>query len=1154
VPTLTRTDAHVRFILSRSLLSAAAVVAVVATSVAVGPVAATAAPLLNGASSETAAASCWEIKQNIPTSTDGSYWLLTPQLKTPQQFFCDMTTNGGGWVKIASGREGFQGYYDGTGEPSALLSTTKQPSAATVQLPSTTVDGLLAGTRVDSLADGIRVYRAKNRTGTQWQNVQYQFTSRDKWVWNTAAQQQRLSWYSFDGTRYSTTSNLNDFGRDSSYLRVNTDFSKDQSYTSGFAYGANLGQGSPAASSFLWSKTENGGAPRPYSEVYIRPKVVSTDLGFAAIADSGTAAQEQAAVASTFALKGAWGVTGHMNGKTKEGNAEVQDFVQIGDVVYVAGNFQYVQRGKNATGTDKVAQSSLAAFDANTGAFLPSFTPKFNEQVKTLEALPNGQLLAAGDFTLVNDTRAVGIVSLNPATGGISPKWRVSIENRLSSGVVSVRAIALQGEWLYLGGSFTHLSGGTSSNFAYSRSAARVKWSDGTPDAQWNPELNGTAVSIDPSDDGSRFYAAGYFTKSKGITANRVAAVETVAGAPLVSTPWAPQWSASAPADYQQTIRETGDKVFVGGSQHSMFIFDTTTFQKVRGYIGHPFGDFQASEKSATAVYAGCHCDLGIYENATNWPVGEKTNYTKVDKIGWIAAFDSKTGEIIPAFNPRMATDGGGVWGVYVANNGTVWAGGDITGSNTADGVSQWSGGFARFAAVDSVAPSAPTSVSVSTPADGKVQLSWVPSTDASGSVSYEILRDDRVVATSTVQTATVGLAGSNRFFVRAVDAAGNRSASTAVAVPGTQPAPDPSDPNLIPAGAEWTWRYSTTAPDASWTKKDFDDTDWKSGLAPLGFGHASVLTNVDVPAPTSNRAAAANFRRDFEVGDLSKLESLTLTTRADDGVVVYVNGVEVGRKNVSPGTVSNSTYANKAVSTANSLADPFTIEVPRSVLVEGVNTVAASVHLNYKSTPNVSFDLSGLATFGDDSAPEVPVEPEEPAEPETPAVSDIVTPGAEWSWRYDAAAPASDWSAANFDSSSWQVGKSAFGWGSASIATNIDAVSPRPVVGYFRKQFDLSNAKAITSLDLSTIADDGIVVYVNGVEVARKNVNPGPVTHSTYANRAVSTTNAATDPLLVQVPTSLLRDGSNSIAVSVHLNYRSTPNVSFDMKATVTR
>ena len=64
---------------------------------ALSPVAAQAAvdPLHDGLSEATAAASCWEIKQNNPRSSDGTYWLQTATMDAPGQFFCDQTTDGG---------------------------------------------------------------------------------------------------------------------------------------------------------------------------------------------------------------------------------------------------------------------------------------------------------------------------------------------------------------------------------------------------------------------------------------------------------------------------------------------------------------------------------------------------------------------------------------------------------------------------------------------------------------------------------------------------------------------------------------------------------------------------------------------------------------------------------------------------------------------------------------------------------------------------------------------------------------------------------------------------------------------------------------------------------------------------------------------------
>ena len=56
----------------------------------------------DGLSAATAAASCWDIKQRNPAASDGTYWLQTPAMDAPAQFFCDQTTDGGGWVLIAA--------------------------------------------------------------------------------------------------------------------------------------------------------------------------------------------------------------------------------------------------------------------------------------------------------------------------------------------------------------------------------------------------------------------------------------------------------------------------------------------------------------------------------------------------------------------------------------------------------------------------------------------------------------------------------------------------------------------------------------------------------------------------------------------------------------------------------------------------------------------------------------------------------------------------------------------------------------------------------------------------------------------------------------------------------------------------------------------
>ncbi|WP_141783282.1 fibrinogen-like YCDxxxxGGGW domain-containing protein [Ornithinicoccus hortensis] len=1110
----------------------------------------TPAPERDGASPATAAASCWEVKQEDPSAPSGAYWLMTPALQAPQQFYCDQEWDGGGWVLVGKGREGWQEFYEGQGSASELLERELTPSYfSTVQLPAQTVDELVNNTKISDLEDGVRVLRAANAQGTSWQNVQFRYTAkRDRWVWSRSASHPLAS-YRFDGGSWFNGGTTASFGRDSGMQRVTSEFASGQSWTSGFSYGSNVQTGSNTSQTFLWSALSNGSAPRPYAEVYVRPKLLTDDLGYEAIGDTGTQADEVRAVASSFAARQYWGVTSHFNGRVAEGNAEVQDFAQGDGVVYAAGNFEYVQRGANATGNDKVLQPALAAFDESSGDFVRAFTPTFNNQVKAVEVLPNGNVLAAGDFTVVNGQPALGTVLLDPATGNTVSSWNLEIQNNLSTGVLSVRSLSVAGDYVYLGGSFTHLNNGGTQ--VYARHAARVNWRTGAPDGNWNPEFDGTLVAVDAAPSDSRMYAAGYFTTSQGDYANKAAAVQMSAGAPLATPQWTTVWSNSDRSGYQQAIHAVGDRVFVGGSEHSLFSYSTDTFERLSGSITLGIGgDFQAIDTDGEVVYGGCHCSSWSYQDAYKWPSPD-SSWTQIDKIQWVGAWDANTGDFIPEFNPPfLQSNNAGSWALFVADDGTLWNGGDFTGVRYGPTQSQWAGGFTRFPMRDHEAPSTVTNVSATSMDDASVSLAWSGSSDASGSVRYEILRDDRVVGLSNTPSATVSRGGDDRFFVRAVDDAGNRSASSAVYALDDIPAvPE----ELVSAGSEWSVWYESAAPGEGWAGAEFDDSGWESGAAPLGWGSAGIVTNID-PGVPSERARAAYFRSEFELEDALSVHALELSAVADDGAVVYVNGTEVGRLRLDPGPVGHDTYANQAISTSAALNDRLVVEVPLGLLQDGTNTIAVETHLNYRSTPNLSFDLSAVAELGDPrdpvDPPADPEEPEDPADPEEPG--ELVSAGSEWSVWYESAAPGEGWAGAEFDDSGWESGAAPLGWGSAGIVTNIDPGVPseRARAAYFRSEFELEDALSVHALELSAVADDGAVVYVNGTEVGRLRLDPGPVGHDTYANQAISTSAALNDRLVVEVPLGLLQDGTNTIAVETHLNYRSTPNLSFDLSA----
>jgi hypothetical protein len=121
----------------------------------------------DGRAESRALASCWEIKQAFPKSADGLYWLYTPALQRPQQFWCDMSTDGGGWVLIGRGRQGWDFTAEGQGAASTVSTTPTGTGAfSPAHLTNDLVNALLDNTAPSSLGDGLRVRRAKNATGT----------------------------------------------------------------------------------------------------------------------------------------------------------------------------------------------------------------------------------------------------------------------------------------------------------------------------------------------------------------------------------------------------------------------------------------------------------------------------------------------------------------------------------------------------------------------------------------------------------------------------------------------------------------------------------------------------------------------------------------------------------------------------------------------------------------------------------------------------------------------------------------------------------------------------------------------------------------------------------------------------------------------------
>ena len=137
------------------------------------------------------------------------------------------------------------------------------------------------------------------------------------------------------------------------------------------------------------------------------------------------------------------------------------------------------------------------------------------------------------------------------------------------------------------------------------------------------------------------------------------------------------------------------------------------------------------------------------------------------------------------------------------------------------------------------------------------------------------------------------------------------------------------------------------------------------------------------------------------------------------------------------------------------------------------------------------------------------------------------------------------------FDDTDWESGTGQLGFGDGDEATLINDTNDR-ITTYFRKTFDVAEGD-FTSVTLNLLRDDGAVVYLNGVEVARSNLPvAGPILFDTTASSAVG---GSQEDVYheIAIPTNLLRAGSNTFAIEVHQVSTSSSDVSFDAELVVT-
>lgn len=156
-------------------------------------------------------------------------------------------------------------------------------------------------------------------------------------------------------------------------------------------------------------------------------------------------------------------------------------------------------------------------------------------------------------------------------------------------------------------------------------------------------------------------------------------------------------------------------------------------------------------------------------------------------------------------------------------------------------------------------------------------------------------------------------------------------------------------------------------------------------------------------------------------------------------------------------------------------------------------------------------------------------------------------------SWKYlaDGSDQGTVWRNASYDDSTWSRGPAELGYGDGDEATVVPFLDTDPVAAgdqknattYFRTKFSVADASAITSAELKVKYDDAVILYLNGVEVAR---SPNITSNPTYQSYAAGFSPDENAFFTFNLDPARLVDGDNTLAAEIHQADAASSDISF--------
>jgi len=501
-----------------------------------------------------------------------------------------------------------------------------------------------------------------------------------------------------------------------------------------------------------------------------------------------------------------------------------------------------------------------------------------------------------------------------------------------------VFAMARIGNNVAIGGTFTGLRSPAGVTVARSR-IALVDANTGEPVSTWNPGADGTVRALATSSD--RLYVGGAFTTIGGVARSRLAALLTGTGAVDAG------FRADASAEVRTLLPHNG-KLYAGG------LFTAIAGkQRLRAAAVSPVSG--ALDTAWTPAASWAVNGLAAVPGTTSIVLGGEFATVSGQPRRYLAMAHQDTGAVLPWAPAAECSDAGNPCTIKaVAATPTLvygavaGPGGRLAAWNVGTGTRRWS--QYGDGDVQSVALTGDTVY-----AGGHFAPQFGQS---GGSAATRNMIAAMNATTGALLPYDPVVAGGNGIWAMLVEPDGLRiggaftSVNEDTTVRGYAVFPRLATPiSLIDAGASWAYRDDGADLGTGWRDPEYDHSAWPTGAAQLGFGDGDEATTL------ASGRITYYLRHPFTVPAGVTPDALQLGVVRDDGVIIYLNGVEVWRNNLPAGTVTATTLASTAVAGTDE-STWNTVTIAATALRTGANVLAVEVHNSAASSSDISLDV----------------------------------------------------------------------------------------------------------------------------------------------------------------------------------------------------